>query len=134
MSLGIKDRLRISQQSFDPITRHTLALYAGGSGDYNPIHVDRDFAIAAGMSDVFAHGMLVAAYAMRALMTCFSQSEICNFEVKFLARTNIHDVLRCDIYQCGLSAVDNQTKKIEFEVKDQADELKLAGEALVIIK
>ena len=27
-----------------PITRHQLALYCGGSGDHNPIHVDIDFA------------------------------------------------------------------------------------------
>ncbi|MCH2292471.1 MAG: dehydratase, partial [SAR324 cluster bacterium] len=27
-----------------PITRHTLALYCGASGDHNPIHVDIDYA------------------------------------------------------------------------------------------
>ena len=27
-----------------PISRHQLALYCGGSGDHNPIHVDIDFA------------------------------------------------------------------------------------------
>ncbi|MGD9549587.1 MAG: MaoC/PaaZ C-terminal domain-containing protein, partial [Burkholderiaceae bacterium] len=41
-----------------PITRTTLALFAGASGDHNPIHIDIDFARKAGMPDVFAHGML----------------------------------------------------------------------------
>ena len=44
--------------SLPPVTRATLALYAGASGDHNPIHIDVDFARAAGMPDVFAHGML----------------------------------------------------------------------------
>ena len=44
---------------FGVITRHILALYCGGSGDHNPIHVDRDFAKAAGYDDVFAHLSLI---------------------------------------------------------------------------
>ncbi len=40
------------------INRTTLALFAGASGDHNPIHIDLDFAREAGMNDVFAHGML----------------------------------------------------------------------------
>ena len=32
-----------------PLSRLTLALYAGASGDHNPIHVDIDFAKQAGM-------------------------------------------------------------------------------------
>src|SRR3546814_1755994 len=35
-----------------------LALYAGASGDHDPVHIDIDFARAAGLPDVFAHGML----------------------------------------------------------------------------
>src|SRR6218665_3916007 len=47
------------------ISRTTLALYAGASGDHNPIHIDIDFARSAGLDDVFAHGMLSAAYVGR---------------------------------------------------------------------
>ena len=42
-----------------PVTRLTLALYCGASGDHNPLHVDQDFAREAGLGDVIAHGMLV---------------------------------------------------------------------------
>ena len=48
--------------SLPPLTRTTLALYAGASGDHNPMHIDIDFARAAGMPDVFAHGMLSMAW------------------------------------------------------------------------
>src|SRR5438105_14396136 len=50
-----------------PISRLPLALFAGATGDHNPIHVDLDFARAAGMGDVFAHGMLSMAYLARML-------------------------------------------------------------------
>jgi len=41
-----------------PIQQIQLTRYAGASGDFNPIHQDHEFAKAAGMGDVFAHGML----------------------------------------------------------------------------
>ena len=40
-----------------PVNRTTLALFAGASGDHNPIHIDTDFARKSGMPDVFAQGM-----------------------------------------------------------------------------
>ena len=38
----------LPEENFGPITRSTLALLAGGSGDHNPIHIDLDFARSAG--------------------------------------------------------------------------------------
>ena len=55
----------LSPLQAEPISRLTLALYCGASGDHNPIHVDVDFARAAGRDDVFAHGMLPMAYLAR---------------------------------------------------------------------
>ena len=60
----------------EPITRHTLALYCGASGDHHPIHVDRDYAREAGLDDVIAHGMLSMAYVGRLLTNWVSQSSI----------------------------------------------------------
>ena len=56
-----------------PISRHQLALYCGGSGDHNPIHVDLDFAKKFGFKDVFAHGMLSMAFLGR-LVTSYAPS------------------------------------------------------------
>jgi len=52
----------VAQLEPPPISRFTLALFCGASGDHNPVHVDMDFARAAGHQDVFAQGMLVMAY------------------------------------------------------------------------
>jgi acyl dehydratase len=44
-----------------PITPVQIARYAGAVDDYNPIHLDEEFAKAAGMPSVVAHGPLTAA-------------------------------------------------------------------------
>ncbi len=50
-----------------PIQQIQLTRYAGASGDFNPIHQDDEFARAAGMSGVFAHGMLSTGFVAQAL-------------------------------------------------------------------
>jgi acyl dehydratase len=73
-----------------PISRTTLALFAGGSGDHNPIHLDIDVATSAGMDDVFAQGMLSMAYLGRLLTGWAPQAGIRAFEVRFAAITPVH--------------------------------------------
>jgi len=44
-----------------PTTRQ-LVMWAGASGDYNPIHYDKDLALARGLPGVVVHGQLVACF------------------------------------------------------------------------
>jgi len=78
-----------------PISRFTLALYAGASGDHNPIHIDSDFAKKAGMPDVFAHGMLSMAYLGRMLTDWQPQASLRGFSNRFAAITQLHDAIAC---------------------------------------
>lgn len=78
-----------------PISRTTLALFAGASGDHNPIHIDIDFAQKAGMKDVFAHGMLSMAYLARALAEWVPQRRILTYGVRFAAITQLGDRVQC---------------------------------------
>ncbi|MEQ8693225.1 MAG: MaoC family dehydratase [Pseudomonadales bacterium] len=78
-----------------PISRATLALYGGASGDHNPIHVDSDFAKKAGMSDVFAHGMLSMAYLAQLLTNWVNQSQLREYGVRFAAITPVHAKVTC---------------------------------------
>jgi acyl dehydratase len=50
-----------------PVHRVNLVMYAGASGDFNPIHWNERFATAVGLPDVIAHGMLTMALAGRYL-------------------------------------------------------------------
>jgi acyl dehydratase len=47
------------------LQRVNLVMYAGASGDFNPIHWNQRFATAVGLPDVIAHGMLTMASAGR---------------------------------------------------------------------
>ncbi|MBW3095800.1 MaoC/PaaZ C-terminal domain-containing protein [Pseudohoeflea coraliihabitans] len=47
----------------DPVTTRQLVMYAGASGDYNPIHYDLPHAQQAGLGGVIAHGMLTMGFA-----------------------------------------------------------------------
>ncbi len=80
---------------FGPVSRHTLALYCGGSGDHNPIHVDIDFAKSAGFDDVFAHGMLSMAVLSRLLTEWVPQAQIREYSVRFTAITPVNVTIRC---------------------------------------
>lgn len=48
-----------------PIQRMNLIMYAGASGDFNPIHWNERIATAVGLPNVIAHGMLTMAEAIR---------------------------------------------------------------------
>ena len=78
-----------------PVSRHTLALYCGSSGDHNPIHVDLDYAKSAGLDDVIAHGMLSAGYLARMLTDWVPQSAIRSINNRFTAMTYIGDSVTC---------------------------------------
>ena len=78
-----------------PVSRHTLALYCGASGDHNPIHVDLDYSKSAGLDDVIAHGMLSAGYLARMLTDWVPQSAIRSINNRFTAMTHVEDSVTC---------------------------------------
>ncbi|MFE5702240.1 MaoC/PaaZ C-terminal domain-containing protein [Rhodococcus koreensis] len=77
------------------ITRTALALYAGASGDHNPVHIDIDACRAVGIDDVFAHGMLSMAYLGRLLTDHWSQDQVVSYEVRFSAITPVNSEPTC---------------------------------------
>ena len=78
-----------------PISRATLALFAGASNDHVPLHIDSDYAKAAGMDDVFGHGMLSMAYLGQLVTNWMPQDRLRSWNVRFTAITPIHATLRC---------------------------------------
>ena len=131
-SLSVGDE--ISAVNKPAISRHTLALYCGGSGDHNPIHVDSDFAKAAGMPDVFAHGMLGMAYLGQALTGWVPQSALRSYGVRFASITWVGNELTCGGTVTEKFEEDGE-KRVRLEVKaeDQDGEIKLIGEAVVAL-
>ncbi|MBI4693979.1 MAG: MaoC family dehydratase [Gammaproteobacteria bacterium] len=117
-----------------PITRQTLAVYCGASGDHNPVHVDIDFARAAGLPDVIAHGMLVMAYMGRTLTQWVSQERMRAFSTRFMAMTHIGDAITCT--GAVLEKLERDGEKlvrVSISAADQRGEVKTAGEALIAL-
>jgi acyl dehydratase len=46
--------------------RYTRVIYAGASGDFNPIHIDEDFAHSVGLPGAILHGLWTMAQVARA--------------------------------------------------------------------
>jgi acyl dehydratase len=70
---------------FDNVTRTQIVLYAGASGDYNPLHSDEIFTTqVAGYASVFAHGMLSMGLTGRLLTDWFGVDGLVRFGVRFV--------------------------------------------------
>lgn len=118
-----------------PITRHTLGLYAGASGDYNPVHIDSDFARQAGLPDVFAHGMLSAAYLARVLTNWVSQAAVRELQLRFVALTHVGDAVHCQARVTGkLQRNGERCAQLELTARSQTGEVRITGTAVVALE
>ncbi|MEO1062838.1 MAG: MaoC/PaaZ C-terminal domain-containing protein [Actinomycetota bacterium] len=78
----------------DDLTRTQIVMYAGASGDYNPIHTDEVFAKEiAGYPTVFAHGMLTMGMSGRLLTDIVGDERLTRYGVRFRAQVWPGDTL-----------------------------------------
>ena len=117
-----------------PISRHQLALYCGGSGDHNPIHVDIDFAKKFGFKDVFAHGMLSMAFLGRIVTSWVPQAQVRALGTRFTSITWVGDVITVSGKVTGKREEGGQ-KLVDLEVKctNQNGQDTLQGNATVAL-
>ena len=117
-----------------PVNRTILALYCGASGDHNPIHVDLDFARKSRMDDVFAHGMLSAAYLGRLLTAWVPQNQMRSLSVRFTGITQLGNIPTCTgkVIEKFEEAGERRVR-LALRCANQYGEEKLAGEAVVAI-
>ena len=67
------------------ISRTRLVMYAGASGDYNPLHTDEVYVTqVAGYPSVFAHGMLSMGATGKVLTDWVGDGRLTNFGVRFV--------------------------------------------------
>lgn len=122
------------RKTFPPITRHTLALYCGASGDHNPIHVDIDFARRAGFPDVFAQGMLAMAYLGQAVTDAVPPGALRSFSTRFTAVTQLGAQLTCEGRVAEVFRHDGEERaRVALTAADETGEVKLAGEVILAL-
>ena len=131
-ALKVGDTLPVLQ--LPPISRTTLALFAGASGDHNPIHIDIDFARKAGMPDVFAHGMLGMAWMCRLLTQWAPQKQLRKVDARFAGITQVGHVISCRGKVAEIVDFNGERcARIEISTSNQYGQVRIAGEALVAL-
>jgi acyl dehydratase len=112
----------------EPISRTTLALFAGASGDHNPIHINVDVARSVGLDDVFAHGMLSMAYLSRLLTGWAPQERPRSVQVRFTAITPVHGQPTCT---GTVVSITDGLAKVKLAVTLADGTVTLAGDAVI---
>lgn len=116
------------------VSRTTLALFAGASGDHNPIHIDIDVARSAGLADVFAHGMLSMAYLGRLITNWVSPEAIREYGVRFAAVTPVNAEPTARARIVALDTVDGERRAtLALSVTLADGTVTLSGDAVVAI-
>lgn len=138
MTTANYDALKVGDEipslTTEPVSRLTLALYATGSGDHHPLHLDQDYVRSKGIPDVFAHGMLGMAYLGRMLTQWVPQEAIRSFGVRFTAITQIGERMVCTgkvvekLEQGGEKCV-----RLELTCANEQGEAKHKGDAVVAL-
>ena len=113
----------------DPVTTRQLVMYAGASGDYNPIHYDLPHAMSAGLGGVIAHGMLTMGFAGQCLTDWAGPTaEIREFSGRFLSPVRPGD----EVEMTGTVDSVSETADIELTVAGTVGEKTVfAGKARV---
>lgn len=76
------------------LSRTQIVMYAGASGDYNPVHSDNEFVTkVAGYPTVFAHGMLSMGATGRMLTNYVGDGRLKKYGVRFTSQVWPGDTL-----------------------------------------
>ena len=78
----------------EDLKRTQIVMYAGASGDYNPIHTDEVFTKAvAGYPSVFAHGMLTMGMTGKLLTNVVGDGRLTEYGARFTSQVFPGDTL-----------------------------------------
>ncbi len=115
------------------LTRTDLVMYAGASGDFNPMHTDEVTAKAAGMPSVFGHGMFSMGLLATALTNYVGVGNLKSYKVRFTKQTWPDEELITHIVVTGTRSVgDEKLVDLECSLANAAGEVKVAGSAVAI--
>ena len=115
------------------VTEADLLMFAGVSGDTNPIHLDQDFASRTMFEGRIAHGMLTASLISTVLGTKLPGpgAIYVSQNLKFLAPVRIGDTV---IARAVISHLNDERRRATFETVCLVGDIKvLDGEAILMV-
>jgi acyl dehydratase len=112
LSVGDRHEATVVQE----LSRTQIVMYAGASGDYNPLHTDEVYATqVAGYPSVIAHGQLTMGLTAKVITDWIDDGELTSFGVRFRGQIWPGDTLTST---ATVSAVEDQdgSRVVELEV------------------
>lgn len=99
--------------TLENITIDDFVKYSGASGDFNPLHYDRDFSDDAGHDDLFAQGMLVSGFASSLITQWLGINRITSYETRFIDYSYEGEDI---IVNCEIQNIEYHNSIAEVEV------------------
>jgi acyl dehydratase len=116
------------------LTRTDLVMYAGASGDFNPMHHDEVKAHAAGLPSVFGHGMYTMGLLARALTDYVGVGNLERYQVRFTKQTWPGETLATRVVVLRTYEEDGRQKaELECSVANEHGEPKVQGTAVAVL-
>ena len=119
------------------VTQEKINLYAQASRDFNPIHIDPDFAGKTPLGGTIAHGMLILAYVSQMMTAAFGQSWLSQgtLSVRFRAPARPGDTITISGKISKVAKSQNETLiSCEVLCANQNGESVITGETQVRVK
>jgi len=113
------------------LSRTDLVMYAGASGDFNPMHHDEVAAQAAGLPSVFGHGMFTAGLLATAVTNYVGIGNLSSYRVRFTKQTWPGETLSTTISVSEKRP--NNEIVLECAVVNENGEAKIQGEAVAVL-
>ena len=113
------------------LTRTDLVMYAGASGDFNPMHHDEFAAQAAGLPSVFGHGMFTAGLLATAVTNYVGIGTLKSYRVRFTKQTWPGEVLTTQVTVREKRAGNEVV--MDCAVVNENGEAKVQGEAVAVL-
>src|SRR6266436_6352378 len=113
------------------LTRTDLVMYAGASGDFNPMHHDEVKAKEAGLPSVFGHGMFSAGFLATAVTNYVGVGSLKRYKVRFAKQTWPGETFITNVKVTGKRKDDGENLvDLECTLVNQDGEVKVSGEAV----
>ena len=113
------------------LTRTDLVMYAGASGDFNPMHHDEVAAQAAGLPSVFGHGMFTAGLLATAVTNYVGIGNLTSYRVRFTKQTWPGETLSTTV--AVSEKRPNNEIVLECAIVNENGEAKIQGEAVAVL-
>ena len=112
------------------LTRTDLVMYAGASGDFNPMHTDEVKAKEAGLPSVFGHGMFSAGLLAKSLTDYVGVGNLKRYKVRFTKQTWPGETLTAKNTIVAKREEDGEhLVDLQSELVNADGEVKVSGEA-----